>query len=130
MKLRIRGQSLRLRLQKQDVERLLADGRLFEKTCIGPRIFQYGIESNKDGSGMTASFDGDRILIKVPHDRILKWAGSEELSLYGEHQSDASLLKILIEKDLMCIKPRTSPMWEDESDAFPNPNTACGGAHL
>lgn len=128
MKLRIRGNSIRLRIQQQEVKLLLDEGRVTEQTLVGSRVFYYGIESNVSAKELTANFDGEGIRIIVPPKTLEEWCRSEELSLYSEQSSRGEILKILVEKDLKCIKPRTSPMWEDESDAYPNPNTSCGGA--
>lgn len=128
MKLRIRGNSIRLRIQQQEVKLLLDKGLVNERTPLGSRVFHYGIESSSSAEALVATFDGEGIRILVPHKILEEWCRSEELSLYSEQSSGGEILKILVEKDLKCIKPRTSPMWEDESDAYPNPNTSCGGA--
>ena len=129
MKLRRRGNYLRLRLQQQEVKRILESGFVIEKTSFGSRTFSYSFEAHDSADKMQAQFDSEGIRVIVPKSQVRAWAQSEELSLCGEQPAEDSVLKILIEKDLMCIKPRTSPLWEDESDAYPNPNTSCGGNH-
>lgn len=130
MKIRIRGNSVRLRLQKQEVKTLQDVGHVSESTPMGSRVFKYSIESDRRIAQLQAVFDEEGIRVLAPAHSILGWAQSEELSIYGEQNSEGGLLKILVEKDLMCIKPRSSPLWEDESDAYPNSNTSCGGGTL
>ncbi len=127
MKIRIRGNSIRVRLQKQELGHLLERNQVVEQTSIGSRTFYYAIESSDSAPTICATFNGEGILISAPREMVRNWAASEELSLYGEQPEPTGVLKILVEKDLKCIKPRSSPLWEDESDAYPNPNTSCGG---
>lgn len=131
MKIRMRGNSLRLRLQRQEMKRLVTDGIVSEVVSFGPRHFTYSVKLDSNLQAVTASLEPYGIHVIIPYDIGLRWHGSAELGLYGEmsapHDAQASTLKILVEKDLHCLKPRNSPLWEDESDAFPNPNTTCGG---
>lgn len=131
MKIRMRGNSLRLRLQRQEMMRLITNGIVSEEVCFGRQNFTYSVKLDSNLDTVSASLEPYGIQVTIPHDVGQRWHASTELGLYGEirapHDSQASTLKILIEKDLHCLKPRNSPLWEDESDAFPNPNTTCGG---
>ncbi len=127
MKLRIRGNALRLRLQRQEVQGLVETGKVVEATCFGDENFVYTLESDDHATAIRAELEARSIRIRVPENQVMIWAKSDEISLYGEQPTSTGPLKILIEKDLACIKPRTSAQWEDESDAFPNPNPSCGG---
>ena len=51
----------------------------------------------------------------VPIEIANQWTDSEEISLEGNDGE----LRLLIEKDFVCLKPRKD---EDESDNFPHPN--------
>ena len=127
MKLRIKGNTLRLRLQQKEVKRILDEGVVREETCFGPSTFTYELAVRPDANAITADFSGNKMRVSLPVDVARKWAVSDEVSLYGEQSGGQEVLKILVEKDFVCIKPRTSPLWEDESDAYPNPNPSCGG---
>jgi hypothetical protein len=127
MKLRIKGNSLRLRLQQKEVKRILEDGVVREETPFGTAMFSYELSVRGDVDAIKAELAGTTMRISLPTEVARKWATSDEVSLYGEQAGGREVLKILIEKDFACIKPRTSPLWEDESDAYPNPNPSCGG---
>ncbi|MSP18438.1 MAG: hypothetical protein EXR74_02585 [Bdellovibrionales bacterium] len=127
MKLRIRGNSLRLRLQQQEVQLLEQEGIVVEETCFGEQSFSYSLVSDKIGTAIRAELESQSIRIFVPTEKIKEWANSDDISILGDQQTPRTTLKILIEKDFACIKPRTSAQWEDDSDAFPNPNPSCGG---
>ncbi|MEY4631032.1 MAG: hypothetical protein RIQ81_1152 [Pseudomonadota bacterium] len=130
MKLRIKGNTLRLRLQQKEVKRLLDAGVIREETCFGPVTFSYELAVRNELPLICAELDGHAMRVLLPAEVARHWVTSDEVSLYGEQPlsaNSADVLKILVEKDFVCIKPRTSPLWEDESDAYPNPNPTCGG---
>jgi len=126
MKIRIRGNSLRLRLLRREVEHFAETGRVEEVVTFGhgPQL-RYTLEAH-DGPALAASFDGGCIRVLVPRATALHWARTEaEVSVLGEESTEAGTLKLLIEKDFACINP--SSVWqEDQSDNFPNPYPSCG----
>lgn len=126
LKLRIRGNAIRLRLQSPEVERLQEYGKVIETTCFGGAIFQYVLELDASLILIQADLEAYLIRIRIPSAQAQTWASSTEISLYGEQPSATGPLTILIEKDFACIKPRTSAQWEDDSGAYPNPHPSCG----
>lgn len=115
MKLRIRGDSIRLRLSKSEVS-LLADGGVVEDSASFGRgaLLTYAIAS---GAALAAELSGARIEVSVPEAR--RWAESDEVSLEGTQPGDEGReLRILVEKDFPCgtVRPH-----EDDSDAFSKP---------
>lgn len=123
MKLRIRGDSIRMRLTQKEVASI-AEGHMVEESLDfggGVRL-RYSVEPAKGAAQLGANFIGGRITLSVPYERALEWARGGEVAM----QSEAGALPgILIEKDFACLKLRTNEN-EDESDMFPNPNLAGG----
>ncbi len=121
MKLRIKGNSLRLRLSRSDVDNLAANGCIEEQTTFGPAPDQslyYRIEKGEDKI-VTGRFENGHIVVSAPAAIVDEWAYSEQLGFSGRQSlEDGSTLDILVEKDLTCLKPRED---EDESDSFPQP---------
>ena len=116
MKLRLKGNSIRLRLTQSEVGRV-AGGARIEETCefsTGGR-FTWALESG-EGSCVAASLIGTQITVSVPVAMIRDWAGSDRVGIYATSAG----VEIAIEKDFRCLTPRA-----DELDAFPNPATAC-----
>jgi hypothetical protein len=109
------------------VQRILDEGFVKEETCFGPVTFTYELVVAAGADSITAELHGQAMRVLIPAKIAHNWVTSDEVSLYGEQAAGGDVLKILIEKDFACIKPRTSPLWEDESDAYPNPNPSCGG---
>ena len=117
MKLRIRGNSIRLRLTKGEVERF-ANGEPVEETIdLTPVKFVYELCVGEVES-ITASFDGGRMTVSVPELEAREWASTETVGMEAGDR-----VRVLIEKDFACVKPRAG---EDESDMFDHPTaTAC-----
>jgi len=125
MKIRIRGNSLRLRLVQAEVEQFAEQGVITEATTfpLGPSL-HYALEMY-DGAVLTARLEDTRVRVLVPRAQAKAWATSNEVSLAGEEETPGGVLKLLVEKDFVCINPQA--VWqEDQSDNFPNPNTSCG----
>ncbi|MBC7773018.1 MAG: hypothetical protein H7210_11020 [Pyrinomonadaceae bacterium] len=130
MKLRLKGNSLRLRLGKSEIARLHGGGLLEESTVFGPLPSQrliYTLSTVSAEQEVSASFDGGRIDVRISSDVVLRWAGSEELAVSASQTiGNEALLRILIEKDLECLDPAAR---ESQEDAFPHPQSGalCGG---
>ena len=121
MKLRIRGNSLRLRLMKGEVERLKLEEQIEEKINFpGGESLTYRLAL---ADVLYASLSHHVLQVDIPRKEALEWIYSEELGLEEQTLSaNGEELRILIEKDLQCLTERVG---EDDSDAFPNPNKEC-----
>ena len=125
MKLRIKGNSIRLRLGKSEVLRLASDETVEESTAFGPSNEQrlsYALCTSREASSVSASFAGQRIVISVPRSLIQKWVSTDQVSIQASQRTGNDRdLRILIEKDFECID---TPADESQEDAFPNPHIA------
>jgi hypothetical protein len=118
MKLRLRGNSIRLRLNREDVDRLALGNILEEQVFFpGSNRFCYCLEPSANGAA--AHFDGSSIRITVPLTAISEWAASREIGLYFDFQTGEQPLKVAIEKDLECLHDTGE---EPETLAFPRTN--------
>jgi Family of unknown function (DUF7009) len=126
MKLRIKGNSIRLRLGQSEVYRLAMHGAVEESTIFGSGRGQrlgYEIRGARDETGVRASFDGRRIVVHVPAEMIKRWAGSDQVGIYAMQPTDEGDFAVVIEKDFVCIDGDSR---ESQEDAFPNPALAAG----
>jgi len=125
MKLRIKGNSIRLRLGRSEVQRLAIDGIIEESTVFGPsrqECFAYAIAASPQVSFLSANFADRRLLIRVPSDMIHLWSTTDQVGIQTlQRTSNEGGLRILIEKDFECID---GPPGESQEDAFPNPQFA------
>ena len=121
MKLRIRDNSIRLRLTRSEVDSLRADGLVEARTEFpGGRSFGYGVESSPASIQPAAFFSDNQIVVRIPETAVLAWATTEQVSIRGEQVlADGGTLKVLVEKDFVCLTERDDG--EDESDMYPHP---------
>ena len=115
MKLRIQGNSLRLRLTRKEVTQLHDCGRVESSIEFAPgRTLAYALEGSPHATSVTASFDGRAILVAAPAPLITEWAEGDQVSIADSLQAGVQLL---IEKDFQCLhKPD-----QRDTDAYPNP---------
>ena len=122
MKLRIKGNSLRLRLSKTEVEQLVVANYLEELTLFGRNTFGYALQVKDDGDQLSADFDGGKITVFIPAIFIKDWAVNEVVGFNATIEvSGAASLYILVEKDFKCLDEVT----EDQSDNYENPHKTC-----
>lgn len=121
MKLRIRGNSIRLRLSQGEMERFARDGKVEESIEFvpGERTFIYALESDDRREGVVAEYANDRLCVYVPSRVAGEWIASEQVG-FGSTEGSAGP-RIMVEKDFACLTPRAN---EDESDMFPHPQNA------
>ena len=111
MKLRIKADTIRLRLTQSEVFAVAKGDSVAETTAL-PQPFTYVIETA--GETIGAAFANGRMTVNIPEPIAVHWASTEEVSLRGS-QGD---VEILVEKDFACLVPRDG---EDDPDAYPNP---------
>ena len=130
MKLRIKGNSLRLRLLRHEVAQLVETGRVTETIQFGltpAEELTYLLEAQSDAHTISAHFAGNKISVVIPVSMARDWAESEMVTLKNEQLiENGSLennLSILIEKDFVCLERENDP---DNTNAFPHPTGKCG----
>jgi hypothetical protein len=118
MKLRIRGNSLRLRLTRTEVDDFSRRGHVSDGIEFGSgAALSYSLRRCPASRAITASFGDGRIEVRVPDADAQAWAQTEAVSLRGGAAGPGAP-SILIEKDFACLIQREG---EDDSDAFRNP---------
>ena len=125
MKLRIRDNSVRVRLTRGEVDTLRDNGVVSARTGFpGSREFQYRVESSPASVIPGAFFSNNVVTVRLPETTVLAWANSEQVSIAGEQRlDDGEQLMILVEKDFACLAPRKG---EDDSDMYEHPDSGEG----
>ena len=120
MKLRIQGNSLRLRLNRSDVEQFRTSGICVESLRFdSDSQLTYTLETSSRLTGMEVQYVQNSIRVRLPLDMAEEWAGSDRISLSLSRASDSGP-SLLIEKDFQCLhREERNPA--DAADAFPNP---------
>ena len=118
MKIRIQDDSIRLRLDRAEVD-AVGRGEPVAGHAHFPRdrVFSYSLGVH-EGPHINATFHDHTISVVVPRNVAERWASSDEVSIHGEENSAGISLNLLIEKDFECMEPRFG---EDQSNRFPNP---------
>lgn len=102
MKLRIHHNSIRLRLDHDEVRELADKGRVEDRIVFGPEAaLVYAIESHTDEEIALVRATGE-ITIRLPEADIKEWAASELVGFEATAENGESGLLILVEKDLPC----------------------------
>ena len=125
MKLRIQGNSIRIRLSQTEVTRLASGDPIVQKTTFsaGCQLVSC-VETSPDAKQPVATFEGGRLAVALSLPQVRAWAGSEEVSIETDQPiPDGQSLHLLIEKDFECLHRRA----EGDKDAFPNPRKAADG---
>ena len=113
MKLRIKGNTIRLRLTQSEVAIIGAGGSVKETTIFSPTSqFEYEVQA-REVSAVEAEYQNNRMAIYLPTESAKAWAMSNDVGIEADQQQ----LKIIIEKDFACLSPRG----EVDSDTFENP---------
>lgn len=122
MKLRMRDNSVRLRLLRDEVDALARGQRIVETVAFGPSPaphFAYAINSESVSDAVRATFDGGCIEVFVPAVLVRQWANSEQVGIECRQPcAQGQSLEILIEKDFACLQPRDG---DEDNDTFANP---------
>ncbi|MEP7252599.1 MAG: hypothetical protein ABI683_09475 [Ginsengibacter sp.] len=122
MKIRIKGNSIRLRLTKSEIEAFAAKGFLQDSTSFGNNSLVYAMK-NYAGQNLSADLNDATITVYVPEHFIKDWIGSNLVGLeHSMAMPNGERLHILIEKDFKCIDALIT---EDQSDYFENPAKSC-----
>jgi hypothetical protein len=123
MKLRMKGNSIRLRLGQSEVQQLADDGAVEESTAFGPsreQHFLYALRACSEKHGVSANFADGRMVVHVPKNVIHEWAATDLVSIHALQRAGGNdELQILIEKDFKCVDASSG---ESQEDAFPNPD--------
>ena len=121
MKLRIRGNSIRLRLTKSEVAQFGETGKVEEIVEFGgaePGL-GYRLYTTTDNETMRAKFENNCLYIAVPLRDAENWINSGQVGIETEQPlGDDKSLRILVEKDFACLEPQQG---EDDMDPFPPP---------
>jgi hypothetical protein len=122
MKLRIKGNSLRIRLTKKEVSELAATGYLEEQTNFAGNKFVYALQAADAIDALSAQLGDNKITMIVPVGWAKEWPGNDLVGFDSKMPvNESTSLYLLLEKDFVCLDDTT----EDQSDHYENPNKTC-----
>lgn len=122
MKLRIKGNSIRLRLTQTEVKNFASSGIVEEITSVGPQQLKYALKSQTQDQPLLASFDNNTLTVFMADNLARAWYDAEDVGYRHLSQTpEGDQLFLLVEKDFVCL----DETFEDQSDNYPNPNSTC-----
>lgn len=119
MKLRIKDNSIRIRLNQSEAMSVARGETITKKTSFSPvSSVSYSLVPWQLDV-FNASFEDNHLTVNIPLSKTENWMDSEETGFeFIQKNGEEGGLLILVEKDFACLKPRDG---EDESDHFPHP---------
>lgn len=128
MKVRIKGNSLRLRIPRSELDKFVRLGRIEETVCFGTAEYErqtWALEHSSDTRAATVRFAPPEIAAVFPSAQVKQWAASEEVGIYATVDlGKRGSLEVIVEKDFACIHGSA----EENQDAFPNPHLPVGSS--
>jgi hypothetical protein len=118
MKIRIKGNSLRYRLTRPEVEGFSETGLVEERVNFGAAALTYAL-CRTDAGELSAVFTDNRIVLYLPAAFINEWVHTDKVG-YGYRMpldGIGETLYLLVEKDYTCL----DDVDEDQHDNYPNP---------
>lgn len=120
MKLRIQGNSLRLRLTQPEVHRIGQHKAVRETMHMGESnpSFAYVLTTHADDRPLRVTYQENEIGVSLPAAIAQQWAASEQVGIEEQLAlEDEQTLHVLIEKDFQCLHRDEA----EEPHQFPNP---------
>jgi hypothetical protein len=112
MKIRIKGNSLRYRLTKGDIEQFSKKNYIEEAISFAEHTLIYALQ-RYTGNKLSATFNDNKITLLMPEIMAKQWTSTD---IVGFEYRDEALF-LLVEKDFKCL----DNVAEDQSDNYPNP---------
>jgi hypothetical protein len=123
MKVRIKGDSLRLRVSRSEVARLLEGDCLEETIHFAPDArarFTYALQQDHLIGKPAVEYTENRAAVVIPADQANAWGITDQVGIAAEIDlGEIGSLALLIEKDFACLDRSD----EDNEDTFSNPNS-------
>jgi hypothetical protein len=122
VKMRIKGNSLRLRISRSEVARLLTGERLEDTIHFAPQAnakLTYALEQESSVNTPTVRYTQNEVTVLLPAELANTWCLTDQVGI-AECVSLGSMgtLDLLVEKDFACLDRSD----EDNQDTFTNPH--------
>lgn len=118
MKIRIRENSIRLRLTKPEVEEFCKTKSFSQNTPFGNATFTYTLQSKEEDNGLSAAYLNHEIIVFIPLADVEKWKNDAQVGFTNTFDTGNGIeLSLKVEKDFVCLDETE----EDQSENYPNP---------
>lgn len=121
MKLRLKGNSLRLRVTRSELAHLQAGERIVEEVLFPadlPTSLEYILEVGSHHQPVQVAFTSQQIVVSISQDQLTSWSDEHQVGIYASLPvTEITDLEVAIEKDFACLDLSD----EDNKDTFANP---------
>jgi hypothetical protein len=121
MKLRIKGNSIRLRLLRPEVACLIDSGLVEETIYLGlgdQSAFTYALAIDPGLAETQLRYKPPKLAILLPKGAAATWAETDQVGIYAAVEIEGhGTLDLIVEKDFACLDLSDA----DNRDTFPNP---------
>jgi hypothetical protein len=127
VKLRIKGNSLRLRVLQPELAKFLDSGRIEEMIQFTPKEdanLTYTLGHDRSTSSIAVRYADRAIAVVLPTAEAESWAKSDQVGIYASFDlGSKGRLEVSVEKDFACLDLSDA----ENEDTFPHPSagTAC-----
>jgi hypothetical protein len=122
MKLRIKGNSLRLRVSRSEVAKVRKGERVAETIQFTSDVaarFTYALKRDPSVTTPTVRYEAAEVTVLIPADQALTWCFTDQVgTVENVSLGSQGSLDLIVEKDFACLDRSD----EDNQDTFPNPN--------
>ncbi|GGH08453.1 DUF7009 family protein [Silvibacterium dinghuense] len=122
MKLRIKGNSIRLRIAVSEAAKLRAGEPVREIVRFAPQpeaFLAYALIPDASAPEMAVRYTAGQVTVHVPQPVIERWTGGREVGIYATLDiAPQGTLDVILEKDFACLDLSDA----ENVDTFPNPN--------
>jgi Family of unknown function (DUF7009) len=126
MKLRIRGNSIRIRMDRKDLAKLLHCGRVIDAARFGPgvdRALTYAVEVGPAPRKRPhADYVAGRLLVTIDRDDVEEWSQGDHVGFDHAQAVEGGVVRVILEKDFACLD-RSAGQEAEDAWAFPNPSS-------
>ncbi len=100
MKLRIRGQQLRIRTDPEEMRALASEGCIEDRIELGPnRALIYRLSIAAGAEAIRVAFEDNVIEVQLPEEAARRWCSTDLIGLSGTQQNGPVELAVSVEKD-------------------------------
>ena len=121
MKLRIQGNSLRLRVTQPELARLVEGREVADVIHLGPAVgasLRYTLTIADQAAPVEVAYQEGAIAVSITPEQLRAWTDESAVGIYATLEiGPGGLLDVAVEKDFKCLDIRG----EQDKDAFPNP---------
>ena len=124
MKLRIQGNSLRLRVTRSELDSFASSGRIEETIRFAAderSKLTYALERSADAAAVAVRFAPPAITVVLPAGAAESWQMDSQTGIYATVDlGPRGILEVSVEKDFACLHRDEA----GNADSFPNPLAA------